>query len=186
MSMCRVFLCVVGRGCLLWPVYSLARTLLAFALLHFVLQGQICLLLQVFLGFLLLHSSPLYWKGHLFGVLVLEPCPYLKKKQKLLNYLLLLLLSCPVCPTLCDPMDCSTPGVPVPHHLPSFSQVHVHCIGDAIHLSQPLMPSSPSALDLSQHQSFFQWVTCLHQRTKILKLQLQHQSFQWILGVDLP
>ena len=58
-SMCRVFSCVVGRGCLLWPVPSLGKTLLDFALLHSVLQGQICLLLQVFLDFLLLHSSPL-------------------------------------------------------------------------------------------------------------------------------
>jgi len=49
MSMCRVFSCVVGRGCLLWPVQSLGKTLLAFALLHSVRQGQICLLLQVFL-----------------------------------------------------------------------------------------------------------------------------------------
>ena len=72
MSMCEVFSCVVGRGCLLWPMCSLGRTLLAFALLHSVLQGQICLLLQVFLDFLLLHSSPLWWKGHLFWVLVLE------------------------------------------------------------------------------------------------------------------
>ena len=58
MSMCRVFSCAVGRPCLLWPVHSLGKTLLAFALLHSVLQGQICLLLQVFLDFLLLHSSP--------------------------------------------------------------------------------------------------------------------------------
>ena len=58
-SMCGVFSCVVGRGCLLWPVCSLGKTLLAFALLHSVLQGQICLLLQLFLDFLLLHSSPL-------------------------------------------------------------------------------------------------------------------------------
>ena len=72
MSMCRVFSCVVGRGCLLWPVRSLGKTLLAFALLHFVLQSQICLLLHVSLDFLLLHSGPLYWKGYLFGVLVLE------------------------------------------------------------------------------------------------------------------
>ena len=72
MSMCRVFSCVVGRGCLLWPVRSLGKTLLAFALLHSVFQGQICLLPQVFLDFLLLHSSPLYWKGHLFRVLVLK------------------------------------------------------------------------------------------------------------------
>ena len=72
MSMCRVFSCIVGRGCLLWPVCSLDKTLLASALLHSVLQGQICLLLQVFLDFLLLHSSPLWWKGHLFWVLVLK------------------------------------------------------------------------------------------------------------------
>ena len=72
MSMYTVFSCVVGRGCLLWPLCSLGKTLLAFALLHSVFQGQICLLLQVFLDFLLLHSSPLSWKGHLFQVLVLE------------------------------------------------------------------------------------------------------------------
>ena len=72
MSMYRVFSCVVGRGCLLWPVHSLGRTLLGFALLRSVLQGQICLLLQVALDFLLFHSSSLWWKGHLFWVLILE------------------------------------------------------------------------------------------------------------------
>ena len=72
MSMCRVFSCVVGRGCLLWPVHFLGIPLLVFALLHSVFQGQICLLLQVFLDFLLLHSSPPKWKGHLLGVLVLK------------------------------------------------------------------------------------------------------------------
>ena len=72
MSMCKVFSCVVGRGCLLWPMCSLGKTVLAFALLHSTFQGQICLLLQVFLDFLLLHSSPLYWKGHLLGGLVLK------------------------------------------------------------------------------------------------------------------
>ena len=72
MSMCRVFSCVVGRGCWLWPVHSLGKTLLAFTLLHSLLQGQICLLLQVFLEFLLLHSSPLKWKGHMFWMSVLK------------------------------------------------------------------------------------------------------------------
>ena len=72
MSICRVFSCVFGRGCLLRPVRSLGKTLLAFALLHSVLQGQICLLLQVFLDFLLLHYSLLQWKGHIFWVLVLK------------------------------------------------------------------------------------------------------------------
>ena len=69
---CVVLSSVVGKGCLLWPVCSLGKTLLAFAMLHSVLQGQICLLLQVFLDFLHLHSTPLKWKGHLLGVLVVE------------------------------------------------------------------------------------------------------------------
>ena len=62
----------VGRRCLLWPVHSLGRTLLAFALLHSVFQGQICLLLHVFLDFLLFHCSHLLWKGHIFWLLYLE------------------------------------------------------------------------------------------------------------------
>ena len=66
MSMCRVFSCVVGTGCLLWPVYSLGKTLLNFALLDFVLQGQTCLLLQVSLDFLFLCYNVLWWKEHLF------------------------------------------------------------------------------------------------------------------------
>ena len=63
------------------------------------------------------------------------------------------------CLTLCDPVhpcDCSTPGLPVPHHLPEFAQVHVLCISDAIQSSHSLMPSFPFALDLSQHQGLFQ------------------------------
>ena len=68
---CGVISCVVGRGFLLWPVHSPGKTLLAFALLHFVLRGQTCLLLLVSLDFLLLHSSLLWWKGQLFLVLVL-------------------------------------------------------------------------------------------------------------------
>ena len=83
------------------------------------------------------------------------------------------------CLTLFDPMDCSMPGLPVPHHLLMFAQLHIQCIRYATHPSHPLMPSS-SALSISQHQALFQWVSCLHQVTKLLELQLQHQSFQWI------
>ena len=60
-----------------------------------------------------------------------------------------------LCLTLCNPMDCKTPGSPVPHHLPKFAQFHVHCISDAVQSSHPLTPSSP-ALNLSQHQALFQ------------------------------
>ena len=71
-SLCVVFSCVVGGGCLLWPVCSLGKTLLAFALLHFVLQGQICLLLQVFLDFYFFIPVPCNGKDIFFCVLVLE------------------------------------------------------------------------------------------------------------------
>ena len=77
MSMCRIFSCVVGRGCFLWPVCSLGKTLLAFSLLHSIFQGQICLLPQMFLYFLLLYSTPLWWKGHLFlGVSSKRSCRF--------------------------------------------------------------------------------------------------------------
>ena len=59
------------------------------------------------------------------------------------------------CPTLCDPMDCSTPGFPVHHQLLEPTQTDVHCVGDAIQPSHPLLSPSPPALSLSQHQSLF-------------------------------
>ena len=68
MSRCRVFSCVVRRGCLLWPVHSPGQTLLAFAMLHFVFPGQICLLLWLSLDFLLLHYKPLQWRGRCFYI----------------------------------------------------------------------------------------------------------------------
>ena len=84
-----------------------------------------------------------------------------------------------LCPTLCDPMDCSTPGLPVHHQLLESTQTHVHWVGDAIQPSRPLSSPSPPAFNLSQHQSHFKWVNSSHQVAKILELQLQHQSFQW-------
>ena len=63
------------------------------------------------------------------------------------------------CPTLCDPMDRSTPGLPVHHQLPEFTQTHVHWVSDAIQPSHPLSSPSPPALNLSQHQGLVKWVT---------------------------
>ena len=78
-------------------------------------------------------------------------------------------------------MDCSTPGLPVHHQLPEFTQTHIHWVGDAIQPSHPLL--SPSlAFNLSQHQDLFQWVSSSHQVAKELEFQLQHQFFQWILS----
>ena len=60
-----------------------------------------------------------------------------------------------LCLTLCDPMDCSTPGLPVHHQHPELTQTHVHRVGDAIQPSHPLSSPSPPALNLSQHQGLF-------------------------------
>ena len=83
------------------------------------------------------------------------------------------------CPTLCDPMNHSTPGLPVHHQLPEFTQTHVHWVGDAIQLSHPLSFPSPPVPNPSQHQGLFQWVNSSHEVTKVLEFQPQHQSFQW-------
>ena len=79
---------------------------------------------------------------------------------------------------LCDPMNRSTPGLPV-HQLSEFTQTHAHCIGDAIQLSHHLLSPSPPVPNPSQHQGLFQWVNSLHEVAKVLEFQLQHQSFQW-------
>ena len=89
------------------------------------------------------------------------------------------------CPTLCDPMNCSTPGLPVYHQLPESTQTHVHSVGDAIQPSHPLSSPSPPVLSLSQHQGLFKWVSSPHQVAKVLEFQLQHQSFQWTPRADL-
>ena len=65
------------------------------------------------------------------------------------------------CPTLWDPMDCSTPGLSVHHQLPGFTQTHVHWVGDAIQASHPLSFPSPPTFNLSQQQGLFKWVTSL-------------------------
>ena len=81
-------------------------------------------------------------------------------------------------------MDCSTPDFSVFHHLPEFAQTRVHWASDAIQPSHPLSSPSPPAFDLPQHQGLFHLVSSSHQVTKVLKLQLHHQSFQWLFRVD--
>ena len=76
------------------------------------------------------------------------------------------------CPTLCHPMNCSTPCLPVHHQLPEFTQTHVHQVGDAIQPSHPLSSPSPPTLNPSQDQSLFQWVNSLHKVAKVLEFQL--------------
>ena len=82
------------------------------------------------------------------------------------------------CLTVCHPMDCSMPGFPVLYQLLELAQTYVHRVGDAIQPSSPLSSLFPPAFNLSQHQGLFQRVSSLHQEVKVLKFQLQHQSFQ--------
>ena len=89
------------------------------------------------------------------------------------------------CPTLCDPMNCSMPGLPVHHQLPESTQTHVYWVGDAIQPSHPLSSPYPPALNLSQHQGLFKWVSSLHQVAKVLEFQLQNQSYQSTSRTDL-
>ena len=87
-----------------------------------------------------------------------------------------------LCLTVCDPMDCSTPCLPVYHQLPEL--LKLRSIEFAIQPSHPLSSPSPPALNLSQHQGLFKWVSSSHQVAKGLEFQLLHQSFQWIFGTD--
>ena len=86
--------------------------------------------------------------------------------------------------TLFDPISGGTLSFPVLHYLPEFAQTSVHWVGHALQTSHPLLPPSPPALNLSQHQGLFQWVSSLQQVAKVLELQLHHQVFQRILRID--
>ena len=81
--------------------------------------------------------------------------------------------------TLCDPMNCSMPGLSVHHQLLESTQTHVHQVSDAIQPSHPLLSPSPPAFNLSQHLGLFKWVSSSHQVAKVLEFQLHHQSFRW-------
>ena len=89
-----------------------------------------------------------------------------------------------LCSTVSDPVNCSSPGFPVLYYLPEFEQTHVCWVSDAIHPFHPLSSPSPPTLNLSQHQGLFQWIGSSHQVAKVLELQLQHQSFQWVFRID--
>ena len=82
------------------------------------------------------------------------------------------------CPNLCNPVNRSTPGFPVQHQLPEFTQTHIHRVSDAIQPSHPLPSPSPLSPNPSQHQGLFQWVNSSHEVAKVLEFQLQYHSFQ--------
>ena len=95
-----------------------------------------------------------------------------------------------LCPTPCDPMNHSRPGLPVHHQLPEFTQIHVHWVGDAIQPAHPLSSPCPPACNLSQHQGLIQWVGSSHQVAKVLELHLKSKGLQarqkvYSEGIDL-
>ena len=132
-----------------------------------------------------INSSPCIL-GLLWGVIErmgeerLAWCPS-TLDQALFIFRTLLLFSHWVMSDSRDPMNCCTPGFPVFHCFPEFAQSHVHWDDDAIQPFHTLLPASPLALDLSQHQDLFQWISSSHPVAKVLKfqLQLQHQLFQF-------
>ena len=141
-------------------------------------------------------SPPAHWKGysnldsqHHVWRGTISQLPHKQQELSFQKHL----LQCSVqfrsvaqsCPTLCDPMNRSTPGLPVHHQLPEFTQIHVRRVGDAIQPSHPLSSPSPPAPNPSQHQGLFKWVSSSHQVTKVLEFLLQHQSFQWTPRIDL-
>ena len=106
-------------------------------------------------------------QGGLWGAQLLDPTPERAQFNSVAQS----------CLTLCDLMDCSTPGFPVHHQVPELTQTYVHRVGDAIQPSHPLSSPSP-AFSLSHHQGLFQGVSSSHLVAKVLELQLQHHSFQ--------
>ena len=128
----------------------------------------------------------LYLKMSLWNTL--DQLPLLMIQDKFIKLYLFMILQfssvAQPCPTFCDPMDCSVPGLPIHHQLQEFAQTHVHWVGDAIQPSHPLSSPSPAIFNPSQHQGLFQWVSSLHQVAKVLEFQLQHQSYQWIFRTD--
>ena len=128
------------------------------------------------IGGIVHHISPFHWlsewsrSGYVTQVMLITEIQYSSVAQW--------------CPTLCNPMGSSTPDLFVLHQLPEFTQTHIHWVSDAIQPSHPLLSPSLPALNLSQHQGLFKWVSSSHQVAKVLEFQLHHQSFQWIFRTD--
>ena len=137
-------------------------------------RKQQCLLWKVFISVYFARAFPSLWVSSAFSWHFLLITLWIQFSSVTQS-----------CLTLCDPTDCSTPGLPVHHQLSEFTHTHVHWVSDVIQLSHPLSSPSLPAFNLSQHQGLFQWVSYSHQVAKGLEFQLPHQSFQWIFRIDL-
>ena len=158
---------------------SLWTFLLALLLLKPIDFGLLCFHYNLFLC---IFWFP-FWFLHLY-IGYSEACCLASMSLWFLYFFLLFSSVFQSCPTLWNPMDCSTSGFPVNHQLQELSQTHVHLVSDAIQPSHPLLFTSPPSFSLFQHQDLFKWVSSSYQVAKLLELQLQHQSFQWIFRTD--
>ena len=133
-------------------------------------------------------SSPVHQWSHPLSKLQhrytqLDPdtlTPSHKCAQMLINWLSSVQLLSHV--RLCDPVNCSTPGLPVHHQLPEFTQTHFHRVGDAIQPSHPLSSPFPPAPSPSQHRSLFQWVNCSHEVAKVLELVAPSKEYPELIS----
>ena len=173
MSVCRVVSCVVERGYLLWPVYSLGKENVSLC------PASSCtprpnLLVTPGISSVptFAFQSPRIKRTSLSVCLCV--CVYVLILESLVALHRTIQFSSVAqsCLTLCDPMNHSMPGLPVHHQLPEFTQTHVHWVRDAIQSSHPRSSPSPPAPNPSQHQSLFQWVNSSHEVSEVLEPQL--------------
>ena len=153
-------------------MYSLPN----FEPVHFSMSGSNCCFLTCIQ--VLQEADKVVWYSHLFKNFPQFVMIHTVKGFGIVQFSSVQFISvAQLWPTLCNPMNCSTLGLPIPHQLLEFIQIHVHQVGDAIQPCHPLSSPSP-APNPSQHQSFFQSVNSLHEVAKVLEFQLWHQSFQ--------
>ena len=134
-----------------------------------------CILRLLYIQLFLSYFSSVYsaQSGFKPSYITIEDRPFLKHTKKSIDWLSVQFSSgVQSCPTLCDPMNCSMPGLPVCHQLPEFTQTHVRRVSDAIQPSHPLSSPSPPAPNPSQHQGLFQWVNSSHEVARLLEFQL--------------
>ena len=152
----------------LYPQFSSVQRSLVFPILSFSSTSLHWLVRKAFLSLLaILYPQNCFRRGNV-PPLSLDQLTSSRRKCLVLQFSSV----AQSCPTLCDPMNCNTPGLPVHHQLPEFTQTHVHQVSDAIQLSHPLSSPSPPAPNPSQHQSLFQWVNSSHEVAKVLEFQL--------------
>ena len=147
-------------------MYSLPN----FEPVHFSMSGSNCCFLTCIQ--VLQEADKVVWYSHLFKNFPQFVMIHTVKGFGIVQFSSVQFISvAQLWPTLCNPMNCSTLGLPIPHQLLEFIQIHVHQVGDAIQPCHPLSSPSP-APNPSQHQSFFQSVNSLHEVAKVLEFQL--------------